>query len=221
MKQLLISLTATVIFLAILLVSAGRLDYWQAWVYAAVGTVMNLCTRWVLRSAPEVAKERAKPGKDAKGWDKKLLGFGFLLTLATLIVAGLDSGRYNARPEPRWDWLGVGVALSFAGMVVFLLAMKENRFFSAVVRVQHERGHTVCSTGPYGIIRHPGYAGMIIGTLGLPLLFTSFWSAIPALLSVILVIARTHLEDGALQKELAGYSEYQRVTRFRLVPGVW
>jgi protein-S-isoprenylcysteine O-methyltransferase Ste14 len=99
--------------------------------------------------------------------------------------------------------------------------MKENRFFSAVVRIQTDRGHTVCSTGPYRLVRHPGYAGMIIGTLGLPLMLTSFWSGLPALLSAVLLVVRTRLEDATLQEELTGYREYQAATRFRLVPGLW
>ena len=221
MKQALISLAATGVFLAILLVSAGHLGYWQAWAYAALSIVMNLCTRLTLRSNPEVAKERAKPGKGAKGWDKALLGLGSLLTLVTLVVAGLDSGRFHWLPLLSGVWFIAGMALAAAGTVIFLLAMKENRFFSAVVRVQTDRGHTVCSTGPYGIVRHPGYVGMIIGTLGLPFLLMSLWSGIPALLSSILLVARTRLEDAALEKELLGYREYQRITRFRLLPGVW
>ena len=221
MKQLLASLAATLVFLAILLVSAGRLDYWQAWAYAATGTVMNVCTRLVLRNAPDVAKERAKPGKGAKGWDKALLGLGLLLNMVTLVVAGLDSGRFHWPPQLSLSWFIAGVLLTTAGMVIFLLAMKENRFFSAVVRIQTDRGHSVCSTGPYRIVRHPGYAGMIIGTMGLPCLLMSTWSGIPALISVVLLLARTRLEDFALEEELSGYRDYQRTTRFRLIPGVW
>ena len=221
MKQLFISMATTIVFLVILLVSAGRLDYWQAWAYTAISTVMNLCMRLILLNAPEVAKERAKPGEGAKGWDKALLGFGFLLNIVTLVVAGLDSGRFNWLPRWSLGWFSIGIALTTAGMGIFLLALKENRYFSAVVRIQTDRGHTVCTTGPYRVVRHPGYAGMIIGTIGLPFLFTSAWSSIPALLSSILLVARTSLEDVALEKELLGYSDYQRITRFRLIPGVW
>jgi protein-S-isoprenylcysteine O-methyltransferase Ste14 len=220
-KQFLISLTTTVVFLAILVGSAGHLDYWQAWVYAAMSTVMNLCTRFILRNAPDVAKERAKPGRGAKGWDKALLGLGFLLNLVTLVVAGLDSGRLHWRPQLPWGWSIAGIALSTTGMFIFLLALRENRFFSAVVRVQTDRGHTVCDTGPYSVVRHPGNAAMIIGTIGLPLVFTSAWSGIPALLSSVLLVARTRLEDVALERELLGYRDYQRSVHFRLVPGLW
>ena len=221
MKQLMISSTTTIVFLVILLVSAGRLSYWQAWEYAAISTVMNLCTRLILRNAPDVAKERAKPGEGAKGWDKALLGLGFLLNLVTLVVAGLDSGRFHWFPQLLWGWSIAGIALTTTGMVIFLLALKENRFFSAVVRIQTDRGHTVCNTGPYNVVRHPGYAGMIVGTIGLPLLLTSAWSGIPALLSSVLLVARTRLEDVALEKELLGYRDYQRTTRYRLMPGAW
>lgn len=150
-----------------------------------------------------------------------LLGLGFLLTLVTLVLAGLDSGRFHWLPQLSSGWSAVGVALTTAGMVIFLLAMKENRYFSAVVRIQTDRGHTVCSTGPYSVVRHPGYAGMILGTMGLPFLFTSVWSGIPTLLSTVLLIARTSLEDVTLGKELSGYHDYQRATRFRLIPGLW
>ena len=106
-------------------------------------------------------------------------------------------------------------------MLLFLLALKENRFFSAVVRIQTDRGHTVCMTGPYRVIRHPGNAGMSLGTAGLPFLFMSAWSAIPVLLSVMIIVIRTHLEDTVLKQELEGYEEYQLMTRFRLIPGMW
>jgi protein-S-isoprenylcysteine O-methyltransferase Ste14 len=212
---------SNLVFLAILLSSAGRLDYWPAWIYAATGVLMNALTRLILRKDPELAKERAKPGPGAKDWDRRLLGLGFLLTLAMLVIAGLDAGRYHWDPRLTWPWSVAGLLLSLGGMSLFLLALKENRFFSAVVRIQSDRGHTVCTSGPYRIVRHPGNVGMIIGTLGLPLLFMSAWGAVPALISVALMIARTRLEDSALENELAGYRDYQRATRYRLVPGLW
>ncbi|RPJ81515.1 MAG: isoprenylcysteine carboxylmethyltransferase family protein [Acidobacteria bacterium] len=221
MKSFLPVILSNLVFLVILLVSAGRLNYWPAWVYVAVGLLMTVLTRVILWKDPELMKERAKPRPGAKGWDKKLRGLGLLITLAMLVIAGLDAGRYHWRPRLTWPWSIAGVLLSLVGMGIFLLALKENRFFSAVVRIQSERGHTVCNSGPYSVVRHPGNAGMIIGTMGLPLLFMSAWSAIPALLSVALMIARTRLEDDALENELQGYRDYQRATCFRLVPGLW
>lgn len=221
MKSLLPAVLSNLLFLAILLGCAGTLSYWPAWVYLATSALMSALTRVVLRHNPELLAERGRPGPDAKPWDKRLLGLGLLLTLAMLIVAGLDAGRYRWSPRLTWPFSVAGLFLSLAGMALSLLAMKENRFFSSVVRIQRERGHAVCNSGPYHVVRHPGYAGMIVGTLGLPLLLMSAWSAIPSLLFVALMIVRTHLEDSALENELEGYRDYQHATRYRLVPGVW
>jgi protein-S-isoprenylcysteine O-methyltransferase Ste14 len=221
LKQLLIGLAGTLVFAAVLFVSAGRLDYWQGWLYAAVSVAMSIGMRVALRDRPDLAIERRRPGGSAESWDKKFLALGLLLTLIALVVAGLDSGRGHWAPRLHWAWSAVGTALSLAGMFVFLLALRENQFFSAVVRIQTDRRQTVCSTGPYRWIRHPGNAGMIIGTLGLPFLLTSAWMAIPSACSVVLLVVRTHLEDAFLAGRLEGYREYQRETRFRLVPGVW
>jgi protein-S-isoprenylcysteine O-methyltransferase Ste14 len=89
------------------------------------------------------------------------------------------------------------------------------------VRIQKERGHVVCDTGLYKLIRHPGYLGMAISLMGLPLLTSSFWSIIPTALAIILMLVRTSLEDKTLQNELDGYIEYTLKTRYRLIPFVW
>lgn len=220
-RPLVAGVLTNLVFLAILLASAGRLGYWPAWAYAALGMLMTVLLRRLGRDDPALEAERARPGPGAKRWDRQLLGIGLLLTVATLVVAGLDAGRFRWSPRLGWPWSVAGVVLSAAGMGLFLRARAENRFFSAVVRVQRERGHTVCRSGPYRVVRHPGYAGMIAGTLGLPLLLMSAWSAIPAALHVVLLVARTRLEDATLEQELDGYRAYQQATRFRLVPGLW
>jgi len=220
-RAFLVNSAANIVFLCILLVSAGRLNYWPAWAYAAIGLLTNALMRLILRRDPDLERERSKPGSGAEAWDKRLLGLGLLLTVAMLAVAGLDSGRFGWSPRVSWVWSACGAFLTLAGMSVFLQAMKENQFFSAVVRVQRDRGHTVCKSGPYKIVRHPGNAGMIIGAIGFPLLFMSAWSVVPALLSVVLMVARTRLEDSVLEKDLDGYRDYQRATRYRLAPGIW
>jgi protein-S-isoprenylcysteine O-methyltransferase Ste14 len=221
MKSLFPAILTNLFFVALLLGAAGTASYWPAWLYLAIGVLSSVLTRIVLRCNPELLAERGRPGPDAKPWDRKILGLGFLLTLAILVVAGLDAGRYRWHPRLPWPWSVAGLLLSLAGMILFLLALKENRFFSSVVRIQRERGHTVCDSGPYRVVRHPGSAGMIVGTLGLPLLLLSAWSAIPALIFVAAMIVRTRLEDSALEAELDGYRDYQRTTRYRLVPGLW
>lgn len=215
-----ISLGATLVFMMIVLVSAGRFWLWQAWVYGALSLGLNIGQRVILRADPELAKERAKPGADARASDKVLLGIGLVLTLGMLVTAGLQF-RFGTAPSLSLAWFVAGLVLDAAGALLFLWAMRENSFFSAVVRVQHDRRQSVCTTGPYRFVRHPGNLGMIIGTLGFPLLFQSTWSFIPAGLSIIALSVRTQLEDAYLTRELEGYAEYRKRTRFRIVPGLW
>jgi protein-S-isoprenylcysteine O-methyltransferase Ste14 len=99
--------------------------------------------------------------------------------------------------------------------------MVENRFFSGVVRIQTERGHTVCDTGPYRIVRHPGYAGNVLALPGVVLALSSLWTLIPAAAALIVAVTRTALEDRTLQEELPGYADYARRVRYRLLPGIY
>lgn len=100
-------------------------------------------------------------------------------------------------------------------------AMACNRFFYGRVRIEKERGHTVASTGPYRLVRHPGYLGAIVTDGFTPLLLDSWWAMLPALLTVAVLVLRTSLEDRTLLKELDGYHEYAQRVRYRLFPGIW
>jgi protein-S-isoprenylcysteine O-methyltransferase Ste14 len=99
--------------------------------------------------------------------------------------------------------------------------MKANRFFSAFIRTQQDRGHKVVDTGLYRIVRHPGYAFWSLRTLGVPLLFGSNGAFIVAGLFVAMFVVRTTLEDRVLHNELPGYKEYAQRVMWKLVKGVW
>jgi protein-S-isoprenylcysteine O-methyltransferase Ste14 len=114
-----------------------------------------------------------------------------------------------------------GVALLAVGSALGTWAMVENESFEQFVRIQADRAHRVVSTGPYKILRHPGYAGVILGALATPLVLCRWWTFIPAGAVAVLFTVRTALEDRTLCKELAGYQEYSQRTRYRLVPGGW
>ena len=103
-----------------------------------------------------------------------------------------------------------------AGYALVVWATGTNAFFSQVVRIQTERGHTVVSSGPYRYVRHPAYVGMILVVLGAPIMLGSWWALIPGVISAVLVIVRTALEDKTLQAELPGYADYAQRTRYRL-----
>lgn len=203
--------------------AAGRLDLPRAWFYFVLMFVCQTSVFIILAIRPQMAEVVNARGeiKFVKLWD---LAFEVLYSIATLIlvpvIAGLDVGRF------RWSelnpyWLPVGVVFYAFAMFFTLWAMIENRFFETAVRVQKERGHTVVSTGPYAIVRHPGYVGMILLYFSEPLAIGSFYALFVSLFIAFLLVMRTVLEDATLQKELPGYLEYTKKTRYRLVPFIW
>jgi len=210
--------SGALIFFSAIFLSAGRFWYWQGLVYSGAGLIMLVLNYTVFALDDELMKERSKPGAGVKKWDKSILGLSFLATMGMYITAGFDSGRYHWSPQFHWSLYASGIILTIAGQLLFLVAQKQNRFFSSTVRIQVERGHTVCDTGVYKIVRHPAYLGSFIQTLGFPLMFGSLWSIIPVSVSVILLITRTYLEDKTLKLELTGYNDYSEKTRYKLIP---
>jgi protein-S-isoprenylcysteine O-methyltransferase Ste14 len=99
--------------------------------------------------------------------------------------------------------------------------MRSNQFFSSVVRIQKDRGHTVVQDGPYRFVRHPGYAGMTAFTLATPLILGSYWAFVPAAITAAVTVLRTSMEDRTLHNELAGYPDYARRVPHRLLPAIW
>jgi protein-S-isoprenylcysteine O-methyltransferase Ste14 len=211
----------TFIFFAVIFVSAGRIDYPQGLIYVSLGLIMAMLNYTVLRIDPELLKERSKPGDGTKKWDKTILGLSFLVTISMYIIAGLDSGRFHWSPEFHWSICLPGIILTASGQLLFLIAQKQNRFFSSTVRIQTDREHVVCDTGLYKTVRHPAYLGSIIQAAGFPLLFGSLWSIIPVSVLITLFIIRTALEDRTLRNELKGYPEYSDKTRYKIIPFIW
>ncbi|KAF5040799.1 Isoprenylcysteine carboxyl methyltransferase (ICMT) family protein [anaerobic digester metagenome] len=211
----------TLVFYAAIFISAGYFMYLPGLVYAAIGVVMIILNYSLLKPDPELAAERSKPGEGAKKWDKIVLGLSFLATISMYCVAGLDSGRFHWSPDFSWILFAAGIILTISGQLLFLIAQKQNRFFSSTARIQTDSGHAVCDTGLYSFVRHPAYMGSTIQAIGFPLLFGSFWSIIPVSVLIILLIVRTALEDKMLQNELEGYQAYASKTRYRLIPFMW
>jgi protein-S-isoprenylcysteine O-methyltransferase Ste14 len=210
-----------VLIAAVLFVAAGRMDWVWAWVYIGISLACLAVNGTIMvRTNPEIAAERTRSG-ETKDWDKAVGGlWGAAIYIALPLVAGLDV-RFGWTRDPGPAWHIAGAVLLAAGYGCTAWAMVVNAFFSTAVRIQRDRGHTVCSSGPYRFIRHPGYAGFILQSLGVPFLLSSWWSLIPGVLAAVLMILRTVLEDRTLQTELPGYPEYARKVRSRLVPGVW
>jgi protein-S-isoprenylcysteine O-methyltransferase Ste14 len=212
-----------VLFLALFL-SAGTFDWPMAWVFVIITVVMTIGGRLLLlHRSPDLVAERAAYAEkqDAKAWDRVLMPLIAIYgPVLILVVSGLDL-RFGWPPElPPWVEIA-GVILLVLANAFATWAMLVNRFFSGVVRIQHDRGHTVIAEGPYRWVRHPGYAGGVVGDLAIPLMLGSPWALIPGVLTACLVVLRTALEDRTLQAELSGYAEYSQQTRYRLLPGVW
>lgn len=207
-----------------LLVCGGDFGWWQAWIYSLLIVGVGIVSRiWAERRHPGLAAERQdiEKMKGAKAWDKVLaplmaLSVGFPL----VIVAGLDHRNGWSSLFPLWLGL-LGFILILLGYAFAGWALVENRFFSSVVRIQTDRGHVVCDSGPYRILRHPGYAGNILPLIGIVLALNSVWTLIPAAVALIITVVRTELEDRTLQKELPGYVEYARRVRYRLIPWIY
>lgn len=199
--------------------AAGRVDWLAAWVY--VGAMLFGAVLITLSLDPELLAERSAVGAGVKPWDLPLvMVMARLGPLALVLVAGLDARHGWTAPLPLALPV-LALLLLAAGYALTGWAMRVNRFFSGVVRIQSERGHTVVMEGPYRYVRHPGYTGMILTLLVTPLLLGSLWAWIPAALTVGVTVARTALEDRALRAELPGYAAYAQRVRYRLLPGVW
>jgi protein-S-isoprenylcysteine O-methyltransferase Ste14 len=117
--------------------------------------------------------------------------------------------------------LFIGGVLLTLSTVFSVWAMLENEHFEQFMRIQEDRAHQVVTSGPYRIVRHPGYAGAIVGVLSVPLILGSWWTFAPAGAVALVFVIRTALEDRTLRRELGGYQAYMRQTRYRLVPGIW
>jgi protein-S-isoprenylcysteine O-methyltransferase Ste14 len=202
---------------------SGHWDWWQAWAYALTSILAFVASRVLAsRRHPDLLRERARfmDAKDTKPWDKvlaPLLGVGSILIP---VVAGVDK-YYGWTPASSLTLSLLALTGILIGYGFSSWALIENRFFSGTVRIQTERGHHVISSGPYRLVRHPGYAGGLLGYACIPLLLDSLWAWIPTALLVAVLFVRTALEDKTLQAELPGYREYAQKTRFRLLPGIW
>jgi protein-S-isoprenylcysteine O-methyltransferase Ste14 len=210
--------------LAVFFLSAGSLAWWEAWVYAIVTMVILIGSRLLMMvKDPEMIEERieANQQENVKSWDKVLVPLtGGFIPMIAWIVAGLDY-RFGLSPEMPFGFQIIALVIYVIANLFGTWAMLANRFFSSHVRVQSDRGHTVIKRGPYRIMRHPGYTSLNLAWLATPILFSSYWMGIPALLNIIATTLRTVLEDRTLQQELPGYKEYTQSVRYRLIPGIW
>src|SRR5215211_4109833 len=222
-KALLEVLAEFAVFAALLFVSAGTLLWPAGWAFIAIFFSFAVAiVLWLARKEPELLQERMSSLMQSGQplWDKVFVVAVMVLFLTWLILMPLDAVRFGWSEVPGWLQLMGALALVLSFYIIFL-TFRENSYLAPVVKLQEERGQSVVSTGPYRYVRHPLYASMFLFFPGSALLLGSWWGLLLCPVLLGLLVWRTALEDRMLKNELAGYGEYARNVRYRLIPRVW
>jgi protein-S-isoprenylcysteine O-methyltransferase Ste14 len=222
LRRMLRVLVTMGLWVSAVFVSAGRLDWVRGWICISVYVGCMVAAGLLVRRAnPTLLEARANwRRKDTKPFDKIFLAIFLPLTFVQPAVAGLDAVRFGWFSMP-FATLYVGLVLFVAAMALITVAMMVNRHAETTVRIQTDRDHKVVTAGPYRVVRHPMYVGAILMYPATALMFGSLWALVVSGLIAVLFICRTALEDRTLRQELPGYADYARVTRYRLIPGLW
>ena len=197
--------------------SAGTVEIPGFWVYVAIFAAVMVASFTLLD--PDLLRERMRPGGRRPPIALRLFT---LVMVLHWVIAGLDRGRFHwSDGVPLWLRVAGLVAVA-GGYALALWAMRVNRFFSSVVRIQSDRGQHVITTGPYAYVRHPGYlAGILIIVASGIGLGSWLAAALLVIFSLPFLLYRAVTEDRVLQSELAGYRDYASRVRWRIVPGLW
>ena len=225
MKKLILSALVTfligVIALGILLfLPAGTFRYWQAWVFIVVFTVStNIIGLYLSLKDPELLERRKKigPTTEQSPVQKIIISIAILSTLGLLVFCALDY-RFGWSPVPTSVSIA-GDVLVALGLFINLLVFKANSFGGSTVEIMENQ--KVISTGPYALVRHPMYVGVLIMVLGIPLALDSWWGLAILVLTIPVLALRILDEERLLEKDLPGYKEYEQKVHYRLVPYLW
>lgn len=223
LKRLLQMIIFLTVPTAILFVPAGRLDWPMAWIYiGSFGASLLITGLYLQLRDPDPLRERAqiKPGPDVKKWDTVISSLFRLSYAVTLALSGLDMRfRWTKSLPPALQILALAFGVLGYGLIMW--AMASNPFFTVYTCIQRQRGHTVTTAGPYRIVPHPGYVGLITIAIVTPLVLGSLWALVSGAFGALLMIVKTALEDRVLHEELEGYKDCARRVRHRLLPGIW
>lgn len=215
-KAYLVPLIIMIVMGLVLFLPAGSIKFWQAWIWWSIISALTLfITAYFLKKDPGLLSRRMKAGeKEHQPGIIRLLSF---LSLFAFLVPGFDY-RYQWSAVPVWVIIAAN-ALVFLGYALIFLVFKENSYASTIIQVEKEQ--QVITTGPYAIVRHPMYTGLLIMQLFTPLALGSYWALIFSFLFIPVIIFRIRKEEEVLLRGLPGYTDYSTKTRYRLIPSVW
>jgi protein-S-isoprenylcysteine O-methyltransferase Ste14 len=213
-------LIGVVILGLLLFLPAWTLNYWQAWVFIVVFTTsVNAIGVYLSLNDPELLERRKQVGPVAEQTvaQKIIISIAFLSLIVLFIFSGFDHRFGWSSMPPYVSWIGdMLVAL---GLFINVLVFKENRYGASTVQVFE--GQKVISTGPYALVRHPMYSGVLVMVVGIPMALGSWWGLLILVLTLPILIWRILDEEKLLKQDLPGYKEYAQKVRYRLVPNLW
>lgn len=208
---------AFVVLAAILMLTAGSFKYWPGWVYCAVIIAPAFfVVMYFLKRSPEFLERRMK-FKEKEVKQKAIVKTADLFFSIGFLMPGLD-WRFGWSGAPLWLIIASNIMVLASYFLVFL-AFRENVFAGRTVEIFE--GQKVIDGGPYAIVRHPMYSGLIPMFLFTPLALGSFWALLLMIPVVAAIIIRTLDEEKFLRRDLPGYGAYCAKVRYRLVPGIW
>ena len=207
-----------IIFMGLMLfLPAGSLNFWQAWVFMAVlFTPVIFVVSYFLKNDPALLIRRMR-FKEKNSQEKLIIKMSKLLFFVGFLIPGFDY-RYGWSNVPAWLVI-ISDIIIFLGYAIVFFVFRENSYTSRIIEVQ--KGQKIITTGPYSIVRHPMYVGVILMYLFMPLALGSYYALIFFIPVIAVVIARALDEERVLLKGLKGYKAYMKKVRYRLIPGVW
>jgi len=216
-KMLWIFPLAVVVTGLMLFLPAGSLRYWQAWMFlATLFAPVCFVVSYFLTRDPGLLARRLQV-KEKEREQQVIVKLAGLALLLGFLLPGLDH-RYGWSGVPAWACV-LADALVFLGYVIVFFVFRENSYTSRIVEVVE--GQKVVTTGPYSLVRHPMYAGLVLMYLSTPIALGSFWALGFFVPVIVLIVVRALDEERVLVRDLEGYKEYTRMVRYRLVPRVW
>jgi protein-S-isoprenylcysteine O-methyltransferase Ste14 len=214
------SLLGSIVMAALLFMSAGTIDYWQGWLFMAVFVGASAAiTVYLAMNDPKLLERRmsAGPTAEKEPLQKILMLFAITGFIALFVFPAFDH-RFGWSPVPAYISLAADALILFSFLLIFLV-LKANTYAASTIQIA--AGQKVISTGPYALVRHPMYAGALPLLAGMPLALGSWWGLCGLMLFLPALIWRLLDEEKFLQKNLAGYADYCRKVRYRLLPFVW